>query len=344
MMKDSPTLKQDNLLVLDALQGLNKGRAPIWLMRQAGRYMPAYQAVKRGKELVELFRNKDSIVEITMQPIDILGVDAAIVFSDILIILDAFGIDYTFQEKVGPLISKPFDLKQVDSFNVEDKLSFLFEAMKQLSSDLNVPLLGFAGAPFTVASYLIEGGSSRDFKKVKKWIYSDPESFYHLLDRLSDAIALFLDKQIEAGASAVQLFDSWANILSHHDFHKYSLGFVKKILEKRIYKDVPLIYFCRGAGHFSKEIAALGVSCISVDWTTNLKMLRRGLKEVSFQGNLDPALFYGSIKNLQAEASRILTEMKGDGGFIFNLGHGIPPDAPFEKVKFLVEVVKQWQE
>lgn len=327
-------------MLLDALLCKNYSRPPVWLMRQAGRYMPQYQKIKAGKELLTVFKDKDLIVEVTKLPIDLLDVDAAILFSDILIILEAFNIEYAFLDKIGPKIFTDITLDHFISFDL-NRLKFVFDAIEVLKKDLKVPLIGFAGAPFTVASYLIEKGSSKDYKKVKSWIYNDPKGFYKLLDLLSVAIAAFLDVQVEKGAQALQLFDSWANILSYDDYQTYSVGFLRKILSLRKHKHIPLIFFSRGSGQYVEEIISTGVSCISVDWTHDLSKIRGQLpSQVSLQGNLDPQAFYGSKESLRKEVEKILNKMKGHPGFIFNLGHGIPPDAPFENVKYVVELVK----
>jgi uroporphyrinogen decarboxylase len=327
-------------MLLDALFCKNNLKVPVWLMRQAGRYMPQYKAYKSSKELLSLFRDTQAIVEITKLPLDLLEVDAAIVFSDILIILEAFSIDYTFEDKIGPKIKQDVGLKHLQSFDLS-ALDFLFDAMKILNSEIKVPLIGFAGAPFTIASYLIEGGSSKDYKKIKKYLYQDPQGFYKMLDFLSIAIARFLDRQVESGAKALQLFDSWANIMPYDHFQIYSLGFLKKIISLRRYKDVPLIYFSKASGMYLEEISACGVSCISLDMSSDISRARQRVgSSIALQGNLDPQAFYGSKQFLKSEVNKILDKMRGDKGFIFNLGHGIPPDAPFDNVKYVVELVK----
>lgn len=325
---------------IDALHCQNKLRPPIWLMRQAGRYMPDYMAYKNGKSLLSLFRDKKAIVDITEMPITHLNMDAKILFSDILIVLDLFSIPYDFVDKIGPRISKVWSLNDFDHFDLK-KLDFLFESIDLLVQNKNKPLIGFAGAPFTIASYLIEGGSSREYKKVKQLIYSDPKTFYKLLDMLSDAIIQFLDKQAESGVSALQLFDSWANILSYEDALLYSVGFLRKIVEQRRHKEVPLIFFSKGSAPYLEQIIQTGVSAISIDWQQDLMRVRKLTpSHMAIQGNLDPSIFYGTKEGLKKAVDTILDKMQGHPGFIFNLGHGIMPDAPYEMVKFLVEYIQ----
>lgn len=333
-----------NSLLLDALYSRNLSRPPIWLMRQAGRYLPEYRSLKKDRKLLELFRDPKWITEITLQPVDLIGVDAAILFSDILVILDAFGIEYDFVEHVGPVIKNPITREDVQNFvqkDVTSSLSYVAQAIKQIIPQLKVPLIGFAGAPFTIASYLIEGGTSKDFKKTKTWLYSDPESFLCLLDKLSHAIIQFLDMQCAHGVQALQLFDSWSYILSYDAFKKYSLAFMKKVVDSRVCQNIPLILFCKGSSLWASDMADLKPAAISIDCGSHLGDIRKRIKNIALQGNLDPFCLYGSQKTIQREVDGILHAMKKDPGFIFNLGHGITPDAPVENVKFLVRYVKE---
>jgi uroporphyrinogen decarboxylase len=320
-------------LFTDTLNFQNTKRPPVWFMRQAGRYMPSYKLLRTKHPLLELFHDEKKIVEITQQPIHELGVDAAILFSDILILLDGFEIAYDFHEGKGPVILED---KPLTSFKL-DNLNFVFNAIKELVSILPVPLIGFAAAPFTLASYLIEKGSSRDYKKVKAFLYTDPKAFYQLLDTLAEAVILFLDAQADSGVKALQLFDSWAHILSYEDYLNYSVHFLDKIQKKRRRQDVPLIFFAKGAHLFLEEIAQTGVKGISIESAFSMQKARTLLPHTILQGNLDPALFYGSEEILKEKADHLLQSMKKDPGFIINLGHGIPPDAPFHRVKWLVE-------
>lgn len=322
--------------LLDALQCQNHDRPPIWLMRQAGRYLPEYRAIRRGRSLLEMFHCPKTIVEVTELPLDILKVDAAILFSDILTVFDGMQIRYDFQEEIGPVV---FDSAEAIQMRPpHEAYSHVMQAIQTLKKRLQVPLLGFAGAPFTLASYLIEGKSSRDLKKTKQWLYREPESFSKLLDTITEATIAYLRCQIEAGVDAIQLFDSWANALGVWEFHEYSLKPMQKILEA---VDVPVILFCRGSSLFAKELAALNPAAISIDWSGDLPTIRQSIPpSIALQGNLDPMLLYGSQTQIAAAIDRLLDGMRGDPGYIFNLGHGLLPDIPVKNVKFMVDYVR----
>lgn len=332
-------MRDDNfkiLMLLEALQCRNSGRPPIWLMRQAGRYLPEYQAMRRGRSLLEMFHDPKTIVEVTALPLEILHVDAAILFSDILTVLDGMQIHYDFQENVGPVV---FDSPEmIKSRAAEDAYPHIIQSIETLKKQLSVPLLGFAGAPFTIASYLIEKRSSRDLKKTKQWLYREPESFTKLLDQITEATIAYLKCQIKAGVDAVQLFDSWANALNVWEFREYSLKPMQKIIEAL---DIPVIVFCRGSSLFAKELATLKPAAISIDWSGDLPTIRQSIpKTIALQGNLDPMLLYGSQKQIAAAIDRLLDGMTDDPGYIFNLGHGLLPDIPVKNVKFMVDYVR----
>lgn len=332
-------------MLLDALECRNVHRPPIWLMRQAGRYLPQYRSLRRKHSLLELFHSPELIVEVTKQPVEYLEVDAAILFSDILIVLEAFGIPYDFHDGVGPVIARKIDsaieVNTLKSKNVRESLAFVEKAIRWLIPELKVPLIGFSGAPFTIASYLIEGGASREFKKTKAWLYSDPAQVHVLLEKIYEVILDYLLMQIEAGVQAIQLFDSWAGILSDGYFHEFSLAYLKRIVEAIRPSGIPVILFCRCSSLWARELAKINPACISIDWNGNLPSIRREIgSKVALQGNLDPSIFYGTSAAIRKEAVKLLDSMKGDKGFIVNLGHGMLPDAPFEKVKELVSLVK----
>ncbi len=323
-------------MLLDALQCRNTGRPPIWLMRQAGRYLPEYRAMRRGRSLLEMFHCPKTIVEVTELPLNILNVDAAILFSDILTVFDGMQIRYDFQDQVGPVVFDSADAIQMRK--PEEAYSHVIQGIETLKKRLEVPLLGFAGAPFTIASYLIEGKSSRDLKKTKQWLYREPESFSKLLDQITEATIAYLKCQIAAGVDAVQLFDSWANSLGIWEFREYCLKPMGKILKAL---DIPVILFCRGSSLFAEELATLNPAAISIDWSGDLPTIRKSIpKTIAVQGNLDPMLLYGSQPQIAAAADRLLDGMRGDPGYIFNLGHGLLPDIPVENVKFLVDYVR----
>lgn len=323
-------------MFLEALHCRNTDRPPIWLMRQAGRYLPEYQALRRGRSLLEMFHDPKTIVEVTELPLRILNVDAAILFSDILTVLDGMQLRYDFQDNVGPVV---FD--SIDAIKLRpphDAYSPVIHSIETLKKRLHVPLLGFAGAPFTIASYLIEGKSSRDLKKTKQLLFREPDTFQHLLDQITEATIQYLRSQIEAGVDAIQLFDSWANALGMWEFQQYSLKPMKKIIAAL---EIPVIVFCRGSSFFAPQLATLNPAAISIDWSGDLPTIRQTIpKTIALQGNLDPMLLYGSQMQIACAIDRLLEGMKGDPGFIFNLGHGVLPDTPVKNVKFMVDYVR----
>lgn len=323
-------------MLLNALKCQNTERPPIWLMRQAGRYLPEYRAMRRGRSLLEMFHDPKTIVEVTELPLDVLNVDAAILFSDILTVFDGMQIRYDFQEGVGPVV---FDSPEaIQMRNGCEAYQHVCSAIETMKGHLKVPLLGFAGAPFTIASYLIEGKSSRDLKKTKRWMYREPETFAKLLDTITEATISYLKCQISAGVDAVQLFDSWANALGVWEFREYCAKPMKKIIEAI---DVPVIVFCRGSSFFAEELVKLKPAAISVDWSGDLPTIRKQIpKNIAVQGNLDPMLLYGSQGTIAKAIDRLLDGMQGDPGYIFNLGHGLLPDIPVENVKFMVDYVR----
>ncbi|KAF3362863.1 Uroporphyrinogen decarboxylase [Chlamydiales bacterium STE3] len=335
-------------LLINALNCCNTSRPPIWFMRQAGRYLPEYRQIREKYSFLEMCHTPELAAEITRLPIDLIGFDAAIVFSDILVIPEALGLGLHFEESKGPLFERPLhtkkDIANLPPIQVEESLNYVAETIKNLVADLPVPLIGFSGAPFTLASYMIEGKTSKDFKKTKRWMMADPESFHQLLDKLSDLVIKYLNMQIDAGVQALQIFDSWAWILNDIHFEEFSNFYLKKILDHMKTREVPVIFFCRGSSVFAPVIAKSAPHAISIDWNGNLKYLRQILpKTIALQGNLDPDLFYASSKILQSHVNQILKDMLGDKGFVFNLGHGIKPDTPVDAVKAVVHTVKNAQ-
>lgn len=335
-----------NQLMLDALSCKNRSRPPVWFMRQAGRCLPQYRALREKYSLLELFHHPELIAEITLLPVKVLDVDAAILFSDILVVLEAFGIRYDFQEGVGPVLHSPLksshDIKALCKRDVKESLGYVEKAIHLLIPQLNVPLLGFCGAPFTIASYLIEGGSSREFKKTKQWLYEDPDSFHHLLEKITEVLVEYLKLQIHAGVSAIQIFDSWANILGYRQFKQCSLNYLKHIIDQLKESRIPIILFCRSSSLWAQELVELGPSAISLDWNSHMASIRKQVGGgVALQGNLDPAIFYGSDQFILSEARHLLQTMHKDPGFICNLGHGMLPDVSVDKIRLLVECVKE---
>lgn len=331
--------------LIDALFCENDGRPPVWLMRQAGRYMSTYRALKEKHSFHELCFQPELIYEVTMMPIDQLDVDAAILFSDILLPLISLGIDVVYEESQGPLLSpairnrEQLSLLRWEGFG--QKFEGIPKAIEALRGSLSVPLLGFAGAPFTLASYLIEGKTSKELRYTKQWMMRDPEGFQVLLDLLATVSASFLSLQIQGGAQAVQIFDTWAQSLDFEHFKKYSLEMMKKV-KAQIPSHIPVIFFSRGGDRYAEEIARAQPEAVSVDWTVDLESLRKRVPDkVAIQGNLDPSWLYAPRGPLKNEVDKLLRIMEGHEGYIFNLGHGILPDTPLDHVKYLVELIKK---
>lgn len=335
-------------LLINALNCKNHtNRPPVWLMRQAGRYMPEYRKIREKHSFLEMCHTPEVATEVTLQPIKAFGMDAAILFSDILVIPEALRVGLRFDDGIGPIIEAPLnkaaDVDALPDIDVNDALSFVTKAIHLLKRELKIPLLGFAGAPFTVASYMIEGRSSRTLLKTKKWMLHDPDSFHRLLDKVAECTIDYLNMQIEAGVDAIQIFDSWALYLSSTHFEAYSLNYLKKICEGIKDKTVPIILFCRGSSSFGERLSSINPHAISVDWNADLATMRRGIpSSVALQGNLDPDILHAPFDVLKREVTALLNKMKGDPGYIFNLGHGITPDISPDAVKVLVDTVKNY--
>lgn len=333
-----------NSLFLQALLGQNRsGRPPLWLMRQAGRYMHEYQLLRKRYDILTLFHTPELITEITLLPIKAFGFDAAILFSDILLIAQALGFSLKFEEGAGPVLDPPLtsaeDLDRLLGRDVVSAHQHILQAVRALKKELTVPLIGFAGAPFTLASYLIEGGSSSSLQKTKKWLFEDPESFTKLLDILADYTIEYLNAQIDAGVDAIQLFDSWAGVLPEPQFEAFSAHFLQKIM--RGIKPCPCLIFCRGASLFAENLAAIKPQGISLDWQSDLLKVRERVgSTICLQGNLDPDILMTNPATVKREATRILQRMKQDPAFIFNLGHGVLPKTPRENVEALIHCVR----
>lgn len=322
-------------------------RTPIWLMRQAGRYMPEYRALReKAGNFVNFYKNVDLAVEATILPRKLLGVDASIIFSDILTPLESIGMNFEFREGEGPVflnpIQTPDDIIQLKPFNKED-VYYVGEIIKGVNKalDREIPTIGFCGAPFTLAAYMIEGRTSRDFKKAKAFMYNYPDAFKELLDKLADMLIDYLNFQIESGADAVQIFDSWGGYLSPDDYREFALPPIKKIIRglKRDYQ--PVIHFTKGVAGFFDDMITSGADVYSVDWMIDLADVKKKLNgKAAAQGNLDPIVLYASEEVIEEKAVSILKKWGKDTGHIFNLGHGLMPDMEVKKVKFLVDVVK----
>ena len=326
---------------------------PIWCMRQAGRSLPEYRSLRERHTFLDICRNPELTAQVTMQPVQRLGVDAAILFADIVTPLIGIGLEIDLVESVGPVVARPIasatDVDALRTLEPATDIAALLAAIRlirtELKSSAGVPLIGFAGAPFTLASYLIEGRASRDFKRTKKMMYSEPELWRRLMTKLADMIAAYLLAQIDAGVQAVQLFDSWAGALSPSDYVTFAQPYTSHIFEAIKRKGVPAINFSTGTAGYLETVAATGGSTVGVDWRVPLNDAweRIGFDR-GIQGNLDPMVLLGAAETLDVEVRRVLAESAGRPGHVFNLGHGVHPDTPVDNLRRLVEVVHECSE
>jgi uroporphyrinogen decarboxylase len=339
---------KDSLLIKAAFSQQTE-RPPVWMMRQAGRFMPQYWEIKNKYSFLEMCKTPELAADVTMLPVDLLGIDAAILFSDILVTGEAMGGDLSFTQGVGPKFANPVRTQaDIDNLqtNVGDKLQYVADAIKVIQQRLNgsIPLIGFAGAPFTVMSYLVEGGSSKDFKLTKLMLHNEPAMAHQLLSKIVAVTADYLNMQIAAGVNAVQIFDSWAQALSWDDYTEFSHRYIAEIISKLDRKDIPVISFCKGSSVFAPLMAEAKPDVISIDWNVDLLDMKKRLPQgIAVQGNLDPHILYADKTVIKERIYRLFDRMKGEPGFIFNLGHGIMPDIPFDNVKYAVEVIKEFR-
>lgn len=284
---------------LQAIHCRNTSGPPVWLMRQAGRHLASYRALRHRYSFLEMCHEPDLIAQVTLLPIEAYDMDAAILFSDILVVAEAMGVGLRFEDQVGPIIERPILTRQdIERLPPPDmsKLQYVAQGIRQLKKQLQVPLIGFCGAPFTVASYMIEGKSSRDLKKTKRWMLRDPEGFHALLKKIVEWSSAYLQLQIEAGVQAIQIFDSWANVLSHHSFREFSLAYLDDLLNCIRHTATPAILFCRGSSVFAPQLAELQPSCIGLDWNCHMSDMRRVIdRSIALQGNLDPDILYAPL-------------------------------------------------
>lgn len=335
-----------NDIFLRACRGEKVEYTPVWLMRQAGRYLPQYQAVRANIDFLALCKTPELAAEVTIQPVDILGVDAAILFSDILIPVEAMGMQLVFSDKDGPVLSEPIRNKSaIDRLIIPDAevdMPFILESIKILREKLKnkVPLIGFSGAPFTLATYMIEGGGSRHFLQTKKMMFQNKRLFDYLMEKLTATLILYLSAQVKAGAQALQIFDTWAGMLSPIDYKNIALPYVKKIISELKREGLPVIYFVNNCAGILHEVKKSGADVVGIDWRIDIAYAIKKLgKKVVVQGNLDPCALFLSEEDIEERVKDILWKGEVARGHVFNLGHGVLPETPVKNVIALVEAV-----
>ena len=339
---------------INALLKKEVTRTPIWVMRQAGRYLPEYrQTRKRAGDFLSLCKSSDLACEVTLQPLERFDLDAAILFSDILTIPDAMGLGLYFVEGEGPKFSKPLttlnDIDRLSKPDVGIELAYVSDAVSVIKKNLKgrVPLIGFSGSPWTLATYMVEGGSSKNFSKVKGLLYENPKYMHQLLNVLADTVIDYLNAQIEAGADSVMIFDTWGGLLNKESYENFSLRYMSKIVDgihrKYDERTIPVTLFTKGGSAWLEQIAATGCDGVGLDWTVEIGGAERRIgSKVALQGNLDPSVLYASPEVITAEAYKVLDQFKGQTGHVFNLGHGITPDVNPESLKVLVDAVHSY--
>lgn len=334
---------------LKACRREKAGFTPVWLMRQAGRYMKEYMAIREKHSFLEMCRNPELACEVTLQPIRAFDIDAAIIFADILLPLDGMGINLEFTKGEGPSISNPVrtrkDIDAVKVIKPEQDVPYLLEAIKMVKRELNgkVPLIGFSGAPFTLASYIIEGEGSKNYINTKKLMYSDSEGWKILMDKISEVVIVYLEAQIDAGAQVVQLFDSWVGCLGPDDFKTFALPYTKRIIETVSKKGVPVINFGTNTGTYLDLVAQGGGDVIGVDWKVRLDDAWKTIGyNKAIQGNLDPVVLFGPFSEIRKRVKEIIDMAEGRPGHIFNLGHGIILGTPVDNVRAVVDAVHEF--
>lgn len=329
---------------LRALRRQPVDRTPLWIMRQAGRYLPEYRELKASSDFITICKTPELAVEASMQPLRRFALDAAIVFSDIMVPVEAMGCGLTFDP--GPKLAEPVrtraQIEALSSAPMAEAVPYVGEAVALLRRELDgrVPVIGFSGAPFTLAAYMVEGQGKSGFNAVMQMMYRDPSLFALLMEKLADAMADYLDFQIQSGAQAVQLFDSWAGLLSAEDYRRFVLPAIQRVVEKIGHHDVPVIYFAVAADHLLEDAARSGASALGICWRTPLRdALRRTEGRLALQGNLNPYAMFAPPEVLRAQILDVLEQAAAAPGHVMNLGHGILPDTPIESVETLIETV-----
>jgi uroporphyrinogen decarboxylase len=337
-----------NDLFLRACKRQRVERTPVWMMRQAGRYLPEYRAVRAKSDFLTMVRTPELAAEVTIQPVDLVGVDAAIIFSDILVVPDAMGMNLVMEESKGPRFPQPVRTReQIDALPIPDPskhLRYVMQAIEETKRRLQgrVPLIGFSGSPFTLAAYMIEGSGTKNFRFIKRMMLDEPETLKALLKKLARSVREYLEAQIAAGADAVQIFDTWGGILAPDHYRRFSLDFIAEIVATMRHDGVPVIVFSKGANHSLKDIADIGADVVGLDWTVDLHEVRESIGDkVALQGNFDPSFLYASPERIRGEVAAILRKFGQGSGHVFNLGHGILPDVPVDNARALVRAVKE---
>jgi uroporphyrinogen decarboxylase len=342
-------MKNDRLL--KALKREPTDARPVWMMRQAGRYLPEYRKIReKAGDFMALCQNPELACEVTLQPLRRYALDAAIVFSDILTIPDAMGLGLYFTPGEGPKFENPItkisEIEKLTVPNPEEKLAYVTDTIKLIKHELNdeLPLIGFAGSPWTLATYMIENGSSKTFSNIKTMMVREPDSLHLLLKKLADSIIVYLQAQIDAGADVIMIFDTWGGILTPDHYQQFSLQYMRNIVSA-LKKQVPVILFTKNAGFNLTAMADSGCDGLSVDWSMRLTDARKLTQDkVALQGNLDPAILHGNEKQIREAVKAVLDDYGNDPGHIFNLGHGITPDIPPESVSIMVDAAHKFSQ
>lgn len=340
-----------NDLLLRVLARKSVDTTPVWIMRQAGRYLPEYRALRnKVKDFMALCQTPELACEVTLQPLARFDLDAAIIFSDILTIPDAMGLGLYFETNEGPRFKHPIktikDIATLRTPDMETELRYVMEAVRLTSRELanKVPLIGFSGSPWTLATYMIEGGSTKNFHTIKRFLFAEPEALTLLLTKLTAAVSLYLKAQISAGVQVVMIFDTWGGILTPHDYQDFSLAPMSRVIAtlKDEYPDIPIILFTKNGGQWLTQMVESGCDALGIDWTINLHDARQRTRDsIVLQGNMDPATLYASPESIRAAVTKVLQSYGNGHGHIFNLGHGIHPDVPLEHVQVLVDSVHE---
>lgn len=340
-------LKPNDYIFIKACNKQSIERTPLWVMRQAGRYLPEYRAMRQKHDFLTMCKTPELASEVTLQPIDIFDFDASIIFSDILVIPEAMGMKLQMVESRGPVFEDPIrSEKHVENLKLDgllDKLKYVFDAVKLTKIGLKnrVPLIGFSGAPWTLASYMVEGKGSKNFEMIKSMIFSNPALAHKLLNKITNAVIQYLNQKVVSGCDAIQIFDTWAGLLSPWDYEEFSLQYIKRIIAGIENKKVPVILFAKGA-HSLLRIADSGCNVVGIDWTVDIGEANSEIGDkVAIQGNLDPLVLFAKADKIYQDVELILSKFGNNNGHIFNLGHGILPKTPVENVKVLIQAVKE---